>query len=70
MFIGKSQSLEYELWPANATDKTVTWCSSNPEVATVNEYGVVTAVSAGKVTIYATGGNGNRDSLIVTVYAK
>lgn len=37
--------------PEDATDQSVTWTSSNPEVATVNEYGFVTAVSGGSCEI-------------------
>ena len=40
--------------PENATNKDVTWTSSNTEVATVDESGVVTGVKAGTVTITAT----------------
>ncbi|GHT79129.1 hypothetical protein AGMMS50262_22500 [Bacteroidia bacterium] len=43
--------------PANATDKTVTWTSSNTNVATVTQQGKVTAVTAGTVTITAEAGN-------------
>lgn len=39
---------------ANGTDQSVTWKSSNPNVATVTAAGVVTAKSAGKATITAT----------------
>ena len=42
--------------PAEATDKTVTWTSSNPAVATVDETGKVHAVAAGEATITATAG--------------
>ena len=42
------------------------WESSNPEVATVDEYGLVTAVSAGKSTITARYKN-QTDSCLVTV---
>lgn len=38
--------------PANAADKSITWTSSKPEVATVSN-GVVTAVAAGTTTITA-----------------
>ena len=39
--------------PDNATDKTVTWSSDKPEVATVDASGWVTAVAAGEATITA-----------------
>ena len=42
--------------PDNATDKTVTWTSSDPEIATVDETGKVTAVKIGKATITAKAG--------------
>ena len=44
--------------PDNATNKAVTWTSSNPSVATV-ENGVVTAVAPGTATITATTQDGN-----------
>ncbi len=43
--------------PAEATDKTVTWTTSNASVATVAD-GVVTAVAPGTATITATATNG------------
>ena len=43
--------------PADATDPTVTWTSSNPAVATVDETGKVHAVAAGTATITATAGD-------------
>ena len=43
--------------PENATDPTVTWTSSNPAVATVDETGKVHAVAAGEATITATAGD-------------
>ncbi|WP_283606943.1 Ig-like domain-containing protein [Faecalispora anaeroviscerum] len=40
--------------PQNATKKSVTWTSSNPDVATIDDTGKVTAIGAGAVTITAT----------------
>ncbi len=48
--------------PANATDKTVTYTSSNPKVATVSK-GFVTAVAPGTTTITATS---NADKKLVS----
>ena len=46
--------------PANATDATVTWSSSNTSVATVNaSSGLVTAIAAGSATITATANDGS-----------
>ena len=42
--------------PENATDPTVTWATSDPEVATVSENGFVTAVAAGTANITASAG--------------
>ena len=54
--------------PSNATNKGVTWNSSNPAVATVNASGVVTYVGAGTTTITATAqdGSGVRGTCTVT----
>ena len=48
--------------PENATDKTVTWKSSNPEIATVDANGVVTAVGIGSAEITVTS---NETSLVL-----
>ena len=51
--VGGTETLTATVAPDNATDKTVTWTSSNPSVATV-ENGVVTAVAPGTATITVT----------------
>ena len=52
--------------PANATNKAVTWTSSNPSVATV-ENGVVTALACGTAVITATAADGSGASASCTV---
>ena len=44
--------------PANATNTTVTWSSSDPDIATVDENGVVTAHAIGTATITVTTADG------------
>ena len=55
MMVGEELTLVATVAPDNATDKTVTWETSDAEVATVAD-GVVTAVAAGEVTITAKAG--------------
>ena len=52
---GATVSLTATVSPSNATDKSVTWSSSNSGVATVSG-GVVTAVAEGTSTVTATAG--------------
>lgn len=68
---GETASLTASVTPANAADKSVSWSSSKPSVATVDESGVVTAVKAGEatVTVTTTDGSFTAESK-VTVTAK
>ena len=63
---GKSASVTASVTPNNATDKSVTWTSSNEAVATVNG-GKITAVKPGKTTITATTSNGLTAAVELTV---
>ena len=55
---GATATLSATVVPADATNKKVTWRSSNTSIATV-ENGIVTAVSAGNATITVTTEDGN-----------
>lgn len=59
--VGNTLQLEATVEPSNATNQNVTWSSSNPEIATVNETtGLVTGVAIGTATITATSVDGGK----------
>ena len=66
---GKKYELNYTVYPYNATDKTLTWTSSNEDVATV-ENGVITAIGRGSAYITATSTNGVQTTCYVDVYGE
>lgn len=63
---GESYTLSASVMPDNADDKTVRWSSSNTLIATVGDYGMVTAYNEGTATIIAYAG-GKSASCLVTV---
>ena len=66
--IGDVNQLKAVVKPNDATNKTVVWSSDKVEVATVNQEGLVTAVSDGIAKISAVAG-GIISTCTVTVYA-
>ena len=64
---GKSTTLKVTLKPSNAKKETITWSSSNKNVATVNSSGKVTGVSKGTVTITAKTSSGKTATFKVSV---
>ena len=68
---GSSTTYSATAYPTSATDRTVTWSSSNTSVATVSSSGLVTAKSSGSAIIKATAndGSGVYNSKTVTVSA-
>ena len=67
---GDTYAFTATVTPSNATDKSVTWSSSNTSVATVSSSGVVTANKAGTATITVTTTDGGKTaSCMLTVTA-
>jgi len=66
--VGGTSGLSVTYSPANATNKSMSWSSNTPSVATVNAAGTVTGVSVGTATITGTSVDGNfTDTCVVTV---
>ena len=72
LFAGDSTTLKVTVAPGDATNKTLTWTSSDGKIATVDQTGKVTAVAPGEATITATAadGSGVTATCKVTVTAK
>ena len=56
-----------ELIPTTSEQTPITWTSSDPSVAEVNEYGIVTGKKLGQARITATTATGNQDYTYVSV---
>ncbi|WP_336709787.1 MULTISPECIES: phage tail tube protein [unclassified Cedecea] len=68
--VGATRQLASTIAPADATNKAVTWSSSDATKATVSNTGLVTGVAAGNVTITATTADGAKtDTAAITVTA-
>ena len=63
-------NIQYSLIHLIATDKTLTWSSSNTNIATVSSDGRVTARSLGQAIITATSVNGKKSNSYVTIKEK
>ena len=57
---GLTTTLIPTISPSNATNKSVTWKSSNTKIATINSSGLITGIKAGKSTITVTTVDGKK----------
>ena len=66
--VGNTKSLTYAIKPSNATNKKVTWDTSNPSIAKVSTAGKVTGVGAGTayITIKSVDGVSDKVKVVVT----
>lgn len=66
--VDETMTLSAKVLPADATESTVSFRSSDSSIATVNSSGEVKGISSGKVTIYVSAGNITKEvSLDVTI---
>ncbi len=68
--LGGSAEIIPTYTPGNTTVRALTYVSADTTIATVNEYGVVTATGVGTTTITVTAQNGTTDEISVKVMSK
>ncbi len=66
LFVGEHYQFQWTISPADASNKTISWSSSNQSIVSISTGGEVTALKAGNATIYAEAGS-IRTSCSVTV---
>ena len=67
---GETKKINVTYKPSNATNKSVSWKSSNTEIVTVDNNGNIKAISSGNATVTATSSDGNHKSIAtITVNA-
>ena len=64
---GERVQLGVTVLPEDATDKSITWVSSDDKIATVSETGLLTGVAEGEVTISAIATNGVKDDVTISI---
>ena len=67
---GKTAIIRAKVRPSNATNKAVTWKSSNKRIASVNKKGKVRAIRAGTVYITAMARDGSKKKAVCKVTVK
>ena len=68
LYTGMKQKLNVSITPSNATNQKLSWTSSNPAVATVDQSGNVTAIAKGETLIKSSSVDGKSTEHLVTVY--
>ena len=66
---GKNKTLTATVLPSDADDKTISWSSSDPSIASINKNGKIAGEKLGTVTITAKTSNGTKATCKVAVKA-
>lgn len=66
---GENEKITVTVLPSNATNKTMKYTSSDTDVATVSDKGIVTAIAQGTavITVVSQDGSGKKETVTVTV---
>lgn len=69
--VGKTRKLTATVQPGNASNKKLTWTSTDKKIVTVNKHGKITGVKEGtaKIKVKAKDGSGVKATCVVKVYA-
>ena len=67
LYVGNKFTLTASVSPENATDKSLSYTSSNESIVTVTNKGVVTATGVGTATITVVSANGAKATMSITV---
>lgn len=67
IIIGENKTVSATVYPSNATNKKITWESSNEEVIKIDSQGNITALGIGEAIITVKASNGEEDNIKVTV---
>ena len=67
LYVGTSYRLSATVLPSNATDRVLSFSSSDDSIVTVSRDGTLNALKKGEATITATASNGVSDRITVTV---
>jgi len=65
--IGDTKQLEATILPEDSIDKSITWLSSDIEIATVDVNGLVTCINSGDVIIQASTSNEIKETVNITI---
>ena len=65
--VGENVQMTATVYPENATYKDITWSSSNSEIVSVNEKGLLTALASGSAVISAIASDGYESTIEVNV---
>lgn len=68
--VGGETVLSATIYPSDAENKSITWSSSDINVAIVSENGIVTAANPGSAIITAKSSNGKTNSITLNVDEK